>query len=237
MKSNNREFVEIGTFIDIASKHLVLTIYITDFKPDLEGVSGADFVEYYTEPSTKRLIGKKIGSTFIQDKSKYKITSIVKKAIKIDNKFLGSIELLDDNKSFKYSGEHGDYRVIKSLSGHLIENSRVNYLNFHNPGSIVKNRRIQKKMRKKTPYIDQFLEFIKDKEVQSMILAFSSGIRLEYNYHDYFINFNSTAERNLIIEKLSEILNIKPIKINTLKINTTYYLNESGLPDELIFED
>jgi len=87
-------------------------------------------------------------------------------------------------------------------------------------------------MRKKTPYIDQLFEFIKDKNVQSMILTFSSGIRLEYNSDDYFIHFNSTVERNLIIEKLSKILNIKP-----LKINTTYYLNESGLPDELILKD
>ena len=232
IKSNNRDFVEVGTFVSISSPGICLTIYITDFKPDLEGVTGADLVAFYNESDAKELIGKVVGSTFIEDDNKYEIFSIVKKYVNVRSNYPGSIELLDNNTSFTY---YGDNKVLRSLEGIPISNLTVSYFISVNPGSIVKNRSKLKKMRKKISDTDELFEFLSNKHLNEMTIVFSNGIRLESDGLMYVISLNSILERNLIINKLIQSLKIKIFDVNTLKHNTAYRLNKSGVPEEIIF--
>ena len=89
-----------------------LGLYITDFKPDLEGVDCADVVIYYNDPDAIALIGKKPGDVIISDEQKTIVLGIRDKSNEIDESFFGLIEM-KDKKSIDFYLGWKNYDILK----------------------------------------------------------------------------------------------------------------------------
>jgi hypothetical protein len=220
----------VGKYIDVnIDDVLELGLYITDFKPDLEGVDCADVVIYYNDPDAIALIGKKPGDVIISDEQKTIVLGIRDKSNEIDESFFGLIEM-KDKKSIDFYLGWKNYDILKAFFKYLLLKHSVFYYKLATPGIDIKDRNIPIEISKKVKSCEDLFLTIDNRRVQGMKLVFSNGIRINFTIDRFELLFYNKFQRNKVFERYTSMQGIEKINFNNMKMNKIYYLQKKGQP-------
>ena len=179
----------VGKYIDIlVDDSLHLGLYITDFKPDLEGLDQVEVVLFYNEPGAIEFIGKREGDVIITNEEKTKILKISDHPIQFDEFFCGLINVCE-TKTIEFYGGWKNHDVLKSCFGLKLLSHEVFYFPLANPGMVVENRNISLKISQDIQSCEEIFNIIDNKRLETLKLVFSNGIKINYEYGNFVFHF------------------------------------------------
>ena len=224
-KSKINMTVEIGKYIDILiDDGLYITVYITNFKPDLEGIDGVEEVLFFEEPEAKDLLGEGLGTTVKSGKSKIQIIQISDEPLIQQPTFYMGITKLTDLK-LEINLNYKTYDILEAYEDFEMVNLEVYYFKYRKPGKIIKNRNEAIKMRRRFNNSKELFKFIEKRTVHKLKLTFLNGASLIYSNGIYHLSFKNKKQRNFIVNCYLAKQNKTEIDLDGLKANTDYYIN------------
>jgi len=233
-KSNTLESIEIGTYIDIANGSLYLSTYLTDFKPDLEGIDCADFVTFHEDSFGKQLLGKRVNDIVNEGASEFHIIAIYRKPVVEESDYLGSLLVRDNSKVVEYHAGWKNYKILKAFSGYQIARAEIFYFKPSTPGKMIKDRNTPIRMKKKIADPFELSTFLSGRRLNAMHISFLNGSYLRSKQYEYTLHFNSTTERNEVFKKYCQLLGIENINLDVLIPDKPYKLNKTGQPEQFL---